>query len=74
MLLFLLSLLFNPFGLIANWLPALYLAVWPIIIQTLGREALITHAIVLILFILTCDISRQVMLKLVSKKYNQNNC
>lgn len=63
MLLFLLPLLFNPFSMIVNWLPGLYLAAWPIIIQTLGRETLVTHALVLILFILTCDITRQMMLK-----------
>lgn len=64
-MLFLLPLLFNPFGLIVNWLPAIYLAAWPIIIQTMGRETLVTHALVLILFILTCDISRQTMLNLI---------
>lgn len=65
MLFFLLSILFNPFGVAVSWLPALYLAIWPIIIQTLGRETLITNAIVLILFILTCDTSRQFMLNLI---------
>lgn len=65
MLFFLLPILFNPFGIVVNWLPALYLAIWPIIVQTLGRETLLTHAIVLILFILTCDMSRQFMLKLI---------
>lgn len=68
MLLLLLPLLFNPVGQLIKWLPAAYLAIWPIIIQTLGRETLITHALVLILFILTCDISRQLMFRLVSFK------
>jgi len=58
--------IFNPISyLIIRWLPALYLATWPIIVQTLGREALILHAIVLILFIMTCDITRQLMLRLI---------
>lgn len=57
--------MFNPFSLAIRWLPALYLAAWPIIIQTLGREALLTHAVLLILFILTCDITRETMLKLI---------
>lgn len=65
MLLFLLSLIFNPLGLVLRWLPALYLAAWPIIIQTLGRDALILQAILLVLFILTCDITRELSLKLV---------
>ena len=66
MLLLLLPVLFNPLSfLIVRWLPALYLAAWPIIIQTLGREALLLHAVVLIIFILTCDITRGAMIKLV---------
>lgn len=66
MIFLLLPLIFNPLSFfIVRWLPALYLAAWPIIIQTLGREALLLHAIVLILFILTCDITRQIMLKLI---------
>lgn len=66
MLLFLLPLIFSPFGLAVSWLPTLYLALWPLIIQTLGRDTLVTHSLVLILFILTCDIVRQTMLRYVS--------
>lgn len=58
--------IFSPLSLFVKWLPALYLAAWPVIIQTLGREALITHALVVILFIITCDIARQTTMKLVS--------
>lgn len=65
MIFLLLPFIFNPFSFAIRWLPALYLAAWPIIIQTLGRDALITHAIVLILFILVCDITRETMLKLI---------
>lgn len=65
MLLFLLPLIFNPFSFIVRWLPALYLAAWPIIIQTLGQDALVLHAILLVVFILTCDITREFMLKLI---------
>lgn len=66
MLLFLLPLILNPFGLAVSWLPTLYLALWPLIIQTLGRDALVTHSLVLIMFILTCDIVRQTMFRYVS--------
>lgn len=66
MLLLLLPLLFNPVGLLVEWLPAAYLAVWPIIIQTMGRETLSTHTLVLIIFILTRDSSRHLMYNLVS--------
>lgn len=65
MLFLLLTLLINPFSFIVRWLPALYLAAWPIIIQTLGQDALLLHAVILILFILTCDITRQLMLHLI---------
>jgi len=73
MLFFLLPLLFNPLSFTINWLPSLYLSIWPIIIQTLGRESLVNHALVLTLFILTCDITRQTMLKLVSQ-YERVHC
>lgn len=66
MILFTLPLIFNPISfLLVRWLPALYLALWPIIIQTLGRDALLMHAVVLILFMLTCDITRTIMLRLI---------
>lgn len=65
MLFLILPLLLNPFGVIIRWLPALYLAAWPIIIQTLGRDALILQAILLIMFILACDITREMMLRLI---------
>lgn len=65
MLLFLLPLIFSPFNIFASWLPTLYLAVWPILIKTAGRDTLVSHALVLILFILTCDITRQTMLKII---------
>lgn len=65
MLFFLLPFLFNPFNLISRWLPVIYLASWPIIVQTLGQETLIAHTVLLIAFILTCDITKKLMLNLV---------
>jgi hypothetical protein len=65
MFFFLLTLIFNPFGIMIRWLPALYLAAWPIIIQTLGQDALLLHAVLLIIFILTCDITREFTLRLI---------
>lgn len=69
MLFLLLPFLFNPFGIILRWLPALYLAAWPIIIQTLGRDALMLQAIMLILFIVTCDMTREITLKLIGMDF-----
>lgn len=65
MLIFLLPFLFSPFNILASWIPTLYLAVWPILIKTAGRDTLISHALVLILFILTCDITRQTMIRII---------
>lgn len=61
----LLPFMFNPIGLASKWLPTIYLATWPIIIHTLGRGPLLTHAIVTIIFILACDVTRELMLKIV---------
>ena len=68
MILLVLPLLFSQLiGLFANWLPTLYLLLWPVLIQTdVTRDNLIIHALVLIIFILTCDVIRQTMHKLVS--------
>ena len=63
---FLLTILFIPFGFAFSWVPTLYLTLWPVIMRTVGRETLVTHALILILFILFSDMSRQVILKLVS--------
>lgn len=65
MILFLLPLLLNPFSILLNSVPTIYFALWPVILHTLGRDALLQHALVSILFILCCDITRQSALKFV---------
>lgn len=58
----------SPFILLNNWLPIIYLAAWPIIINLLGLDMLLTNAILSLLFITTCDFTRRMMVDLVSVK------
>lgn len=56
----------HPINLLTNGVSLAYLASWPLILQNLGQDALVTQSLVLISLMVICDVARQFALRRVS--------